>query len=213
MWGWLPSGDDAGGVGQVGRGGDAGSFRVAGILEEILHRAALHAGFGAPGAVGVGIAFEVAVVLRVGVDEHAGGAALLGDVDLDAAEVGAVASDDDLAVQVDVLGGELIEVFEAAVVGVDHFAGHVAGAGRAVEGHHDAGIVLAGVALRRARAWGRSSAACPRHRRPRRAPPWAGSAARDRGRSRFRGRRRGISRRHIRRSCGLRAWRPCGARR
>ena len=48
--------------------------------------------------------------------------------------------------EVDVLGGELIEVLEAAVVGVDHFCGDVAGAGRTVEGHDYAGIVLVGVA-------------------------------------------------------------------
>ncbi len=85
--------------------------------------------------------------MRVGVDEDAGGSALLGDIDLDAAEVGAVAADDDFAVEVDVLSGELVEVFEAAVVGVDHFGGDVAGAGGAVEGHHYAGIVLVGVAV------------------------------------------------------------------
>ena len=44
------------------------------------------------------------------------------------------------------LSGELVEVFEATVVGVDHFSGDVAGAGGAVEGHHYAGIVLVRVA-------------------------------------------------------------------
>ena len=43
--------------------------------------------------------------------------------------------------------GELVEVFEAAVVGVDHLAGHVARARGTVEGHHHAGIVLVGVAF------------------------------------------------------------------
>ena len=47
----IAVGRDAGGVGQVGRGGDAGSFRVAGILEEILHGAALDAGVRPPGTV------------------------------------------------------------------------------------------------------------------------------------------------------------------
>ena len=111
---------------------------------------------GRQGPIGISIAFVVAIVLRVGVDEHADGAALLGEVDLDAAKVGAVADDDDFAVQVDVLGGELIEVFEAAVVGVDDFSGYVAGAGGAVEGHDDAGIVLARGRRRHARRWGRS---------------------------------------------------------
>ena len=138
---------DAGGVGQVGRRGYAGGLGVAGILEEILHRPALHAGLRTPRAEGIRVAFEVAVILRVRVDEHADCAALLGEVDLDAAEVAAVADDDDLAVQIDVVGVELIEVFEAAVVGVDHLAGHITRAGRAIEGHHDAGIVLARIAL------------------------------------------------------------------
>ncbi len=94
----------AGGVGKVGRRGHTGGLGVAGILEQILHRAALHAGCRAPGAVGIGIAFEIAVVLGVGVDEHADGAALLGQVNFDSAKVGPVAGEDDLAVQIDVLG-------------------------------------------------------------------------------------------------------------
>jgi len=53
---------------------------------------------------------------------------------------------EDFAVEVNVLGGELVEVLKAAVVGVDHFSGEVAGAGGAVEGHDYAGIVLVGVA-------------------------------------------------------------------
>ena len=129
MCGWLPLRRVM--RAESGRSGveaTPGVSRVAGILEEILHGAALHAGLRPPGADGPGIALVVAIVLRVGVDEHAGGAALLGDVDLDAAKICAVAADHDLAVQVDVLRGEFVEVFEAAVVGVDHFAGHVAGA-------------------------------------------------------------------------------------
>ncbi len=128
-------------------GGYAGGLGVAGILEEILDRAALHARLRPPGAEGVGVALEVAIVLRVRVDEHAGRAALLGEVHFDAAEVAAIAGDDDFAVQVVVLRVELLEVFEAAEVGVDHFTRHIARARGAVEGHHDAGIVLAGVAL------------------------------------------------------------------
>ena len=51
--------------------------------------------------------------MRIGVDQHAGRAALLGEIDLDAAEVGAVADQDDLAMQVDVLSGEIVEVLAA----------------------------------------------------------------------------------------------------
>ncbi len=102
---------------------------------------------GRHGPFGLRIAFVVAVVLRVRVDENADGAALLGEIDFDAAKVGAVAADDDFAVQIDVLRGEFVEVFKAAVVGVDDFAGDVARSRGAVEGHDDAGIVLARIAV------------------------------------------------------------------
>ena len=72
---------------------------------------------------------------------------LLGEINLDAAKVGAVAAEDDLAVNVDVLRGELIEIFEAAVVSVDGLGGDIAGARRAVVGHDDARIVLIGIAI------------------------------------------------------------------
>ena len=117
---------DAGRMGKIERGGDAGSFGIAWILEQILHRAALHAGFRPPGADGPGVAFGIAVVLRIGVEDDANGAALLGQVDLDAAEVGAVAADHDLAVEVDVLAVEFIEVLDAPVIRVDGLAGYVA---------------------------------------------------------------------------------------
>ena len=84
--------------------------------------------------------------MRIGVDEHADCAALLGEINFYAAEVGAVAADDDFAVDVDVLRGERIEIFKAAVVGVDDLAGDIAGAGRAVEWHDDARVVLLRIA-------------------------------------------------------------------
>ena len=48
--------------------------------------------------------------------------------------------------QVDVVGGELVEILETAVVGIDYFAGDVARAGGAVVRHDDARIVLVGIA-------------------------------------------------------------------
>jgi len=69
-----------------------------------------------------GVAFGVAVVLRIGVEQHARRAALLGQVDLDAAEVSAVADKNDFAAQIDVQGGDVVEVFLPAVVGVDDSA-------------------------------------------------------------------------------------------
>ena len=152
---------DALGVGQVGRGGDAGGLGVAGIDGQELDGAALDGGVGAVGALGIDVAAEVAVVGGVGVDEDAFGAVLLGDVDLDAAEVAAVADEDDLAFDADAQLGEFFEVGEFAVVGVDDFGGDVAGGGGAVEGGEDAGVVLEGVAAvfgwdRRAQGWGRT---------------------------------------------------------
>ncbi len=139
-------GGDAFGGRKVGSGGDAGSGGVAGIDGEKLDGAALDGGVGAPGALGVDVAAEVAVVGGVGVDEDAGGSVLLGDVGFDAAEVFAVADDDDLAFDADAEFGELLEVGEGAVVGVDDFGGDVAGGGGAVEGGENARVVLEGVA-------------------------------------------------------------------
>ncbi len=103
-------GGEALGVGKVGRGGDAGGFGVSGIDGEELHGAALDGGVGTEGTLGIDVAAEVAVVCGVGVDEDAFGAALLGDVGLDAAEVGSVADDDDLVFDADAELGELVEV-------------------------------------------------------------------------------------------------------
>ena len=138
---------DPGRVGQVEGRGHAGGFGIAGILEQILHRAALHAGLGPPRADGIDIAFVVAVVLGVGVEEHADRSALLGQVDLHAAKVGAITANHNLAVQVDVPRRQLIEVLEPPVIRVHHFARDVSRTRGAVERHHHARIVLAGVAL------------------------------------------------------------------
>ena len=139
-------GGDAFGVGKSEGGGDAGSGGVAGVDGKELDGATLDGGVGAPGAVGIDVAAEVAVVGGVGVDEDAFGSVVLGDVGLDAAEVFAVTDDDDLVFDADAEFGELLEVGEGAVVGVDDLGGDVTGWGRAVEGGKDAGIVLEGVA-------------------------------------------------------------------
>ena len=72
---------------------------------------------------------------------------LLGEINLDAAKIGAVAAEDDFAVNVDMLRGELVEIFRAAVVSVDGLGGYIAGTRRAVVGHDDARIVLIGIAV------------------------------------------------------------------
>ena len=58
-------------VGQVGRRGHAGRFRIARVLEKVLHRSPLHARCRAPRSVRVDVALVVAVVLGIGVDEYA----------------------------------------------------------------------------------------------------------------------------------------------
>ena len=139
-------GGDAAGVGQIEGGGDAGGHGVAGVDGKELDGAALDGGSGTVGAFGIDVAAEVAVVGGVGVDEDAFGSVLLGDVDLDAAEVGAVADDDDLVFDADAHFGKPLEVGEGAVVGVDDLGGDVAGGGGAVEGGKDFGVVLEWVA-------------------------------------------------------------------
>ena len=88
-----------------------GVVGVAGIDGEELDGAALDGGFGTVGAVGIDVAAEVAVVGGVGVDEDAFGAVLLGDVDLDAAEIAAVADEDDLVFDAD---AELASLLKSA---------------------------------------------------------------------------------------------------
>ena len=53
-------------------------FRAIGDHEVVGDGAALDVIFGAPGSVGIDLAFLVAVLLRVAVDAHRGGALALG---------------------------------------------------------------------------------------------------------------------------------------
>ena len=115
------------GVGKVEGGGGAWGLGVAGIDRKELHGTALHGGGGVVGAAGIDIAEGIAVVGGVRVDEDAGGAVALGEVDLGAAEVAAVADEDDLTLDADAAVGELVEVGGGAVVGVDDLGGDVAG--------------------------------------------------------------------------------------
>ena len=72
---------------------------------------------------------------------------LFGEINLDAAKVGAVAAEDDFAVNVNLLRGEFMEIFRAAEVSVDGLGGDIAGARRAVVRHDDPRIVLIGIAI------------------------------------------------------------------
>ena len=117
------------------------------MLESVLDGAALHAGIGPPWAVGINVAAEIAVVHRIGIDEHAGGAGLLRHVHLDAAEIFAVTRQHDLAAHVHAHVFELLEILGASVVGVNHFGLDVTRRRVGAERHDDARIVLEGVAL------------------------------------------------------------------
>ena len=142
---WLVGGvgeRDAFVGGQVWCGGEAWRRWIAGILEEILNRAALDAALGAIGAVRIDISLVIAVVGRIGVDDDSGRTVLLGDVNFDAAEIFSVADDDDFSFDADVLGGKLSKIFGRAVVGVDDLGGDIAGGGIGVVGGGDTLVVL-----------------------------------------------------------------------
>ena len=78
-----------------------------------------------PRSLWVRIALGEAVILGIGVDQHAGRAALLGDEDLHAAKVAAVANKNYLAFQVDMLGRQQVKILQPSVIGVDHIGAHI----------------------------------------------------------------------------------------
>ena len=79
----------------------AGRRRIAGIARHVHHAAALNHAPAAERTVGIHVALEVAVLVRIRVDE-AGDRAVLGrDLRLDAAPAAAVAREHDLALHVD----------------------------------------------------------------------------------------------------------------
>ena len=100
--------------------------RIARVVEDVLDRAALDPVSRAPRPLRVDGALLEPVVGRIGVDQHALGAALLGLLRLDAAERAAVADEHDLVLDAD---AELVErrvVLRQPVVRVHDVAGHVA---------------------------------------------------------------------------------------
>ena len=107
-------------------GADAGRQRVAGINRHVHDAAALHAVLGTAGPCGKDFALEVAVVVRVGIDEAADGAVLGRHLGLDAAPRTAVARDHDGALDGDAQAVELLVVVGHAVVDVDQRRGDVA---------------------------------------------------------------------------------------
>ncbi len=93
-----------------------------GVDRHVHHAAALHAELGTERPIGIDLALEEAVVLRVGEDQAADGAVFVGHLRLDAAPAAAVARQHDLALHAH---AELLELFVVgghAVVDVHHFA-------------------------------------------------------------------------------------------
>ena len=128
--------------GKIRIGGGSRSGGVTRIFKNVLHRAALYSGCRTIGAFGVDLAFGESVVGGVAIDDDAGRAAKLREVDLHATEVVAVAHEDDLALDVDVQVFELLEVFGGAVVRIDDFGREIAGGRRTVKGGDDARVIL-----------------------------------------------------------------------
>ncbi len=116
---------DALALGQVGRGSDARRGGIAGIAKEVLHRSSLHGGVGPPRALGILVALEVAIIDGIGVDDDAGGSVLCRHEWLYAAEVLAIAHQDQLSFQVDAQLFQLLEIFRPAIIGVDNLGGHI----------------------------------------------------------------------------------------
>ena len=131
----LRQGGDVFAVQTPGRGSraDAGSERIAGILRHVHDRAALRAAVIAEGSLRVDVALEVAIVVRVGVDEATDGAVFGRNLRLDAAPRTAVAGDDDLSFDVDPAAPQLLVVFRYSEIHVDQITGHIAVDGVGVE--------------------------------------------------------------------------------
>ena len=107
-------------------GADAGRERIARVERHVRHRTALHGVRVAPAALGIDVALERTVLLRIGEDDAADRAVLGRDLGLDAAPGAAVAGQHDLALDVDAAPVELVVVLGPPVVHVHEIAGDVA---------------------------------------------------------------------------------------
>ena len=129
-------------------GADSGRERVAGIDRHVHDAAALHAVAIAPGALREHLAHEVAVVVRIGVDDAAHRAVFGGHLRLDAAPGPAVARDHDRALDGNAQAFELLVVVRNAVVHVDERRGDVAVDGVGVVGGKLLVVLVRGGVLR-----------------------------------------------------------------
>ena len=129
--------------------GPARGLRIAGDDEVVSDGAALDVIFRTPGAVGIDLAFFIAVFGGITVNQNCGGAFALGGERFESAiAVGiGVAHEDDFVFDADAVLTEQIVVFGIAAVGVDDGRGHFAGDRHAEPGAADSGIfrvVIAG---------------------------------------------------------------------
>ena len=100
--------------------------RIARIPRHVHHAAALNHAGAAERTVGIDLALEVAVFVRIRIDDAGDRAVLGGDLRLDAAPAAAVPREDDFAFHVDAELRERLVVGRDAEVDVDDLARHVA---------------------------------------------------------------------------------------
>ena len=98
-------------------------------------------------ALGIFVSVTPAVVGRIGVNQHSRRAVLLGHERFYSAKILPVAHQHDLAAHVDLHLFELLKILRRSVIRINHFGFDVARWRHAVEWHHDARIVLVGIAV------------------------------------------------------------------
>ena len=128
-------------------GRNAGSGWIAGELEHVPHRAALHTGIRAPGAIWIFVSAPPAVIGGIGVNDDSRGSAFLRDKHFDSTEVLTVTHEHDLSAHVDFHLLQLVEIVGRSIIRVDHIGFDVAGRRHAAERHHYPGIILELIAV------------------------------------------------------------------
>ena len=127
---------------------DTGRQRIAGIDRHVGDRAALYAVGVARAAFGIDVAFAIAVIGRIGIDDRADRAMFLRQLRLQPAPADTVARYRDLALHIDAAPGERLVIVRQAVIYVDEVSGDVAVALEGDIGGQRAGGVGRGVVAR-----------------------------------------------------------------
>src|SRR5258708_713180 len=90
------------------------------------HGAGLPPACGPPASLRIDIALEITAPVRIGVDDAAARAVLLGELRLQSPPALAVAGDDDLSPDVDPAARQLAVILRHAVVEIDELPAHIA---------------------------------------------------------------------------------------